>query len=378
MPDLIRRAGIIAAPVRCLELGARCVSGMTVSVVAARSRVDSMPLTLVNKLTSMSSEHPHNSILNLLNPYASVTRSVASNDPESPSTLLLRELTGVDDEEGAHAQSFPDTTEPDGPSSPTTPTRRRASHVISNSSSSEDEEAPPRSLLYGGDLEPAPRRSGERTPRSPHTSLPPPQQSVVLQSRAGRATSPGPFRAPSSSASERQSVSDGRSRSTSPGPSTISIYASGLEGTAFNTSSTHSSRDPSTSPRQPAASSSRVVPTFREHPRPGPPTGTTSSSSNKRSLPRLTSGASYLDPAVPPPKDRKGKGKVRNQGAKKYLAVPTQEEEEEEDQSAKAMGRYAGFARRARGGKNGLDDYEKALWDWVNVDDLDGFLQEVG
>jgi len=91
----------------------------------------------------------------------------------------------------------------------------------------------------------------------------------------------------------------------------------------------------------------------------------------------LTNGANYLDPAVPPPKDRKGKGKVKNQGAKKYLAVPTQEEEEEEDQSAKGMGRYAGFARRARGGKNGLDDYETALWDWVNVDDLDGFLQEV-
>ena len=28
--------------------------------------------------------------------------------------------------------------------------------------------------------------------------------------------------------------------------------------------------------------------------------------------------------------------------------------------------------------KVGLDEYEKALWNWVNVDDLDGFLQEVG
>ncbi|EIW67742.1 hypothetical protein TREMEDRAFT_45223 [Tremella mesenterica DSM 1558] len=28
-------------------------------------------------------------------------------------------------------------------------------------------------------------------------------------------------------------------------------------------------------------------------------------------------------------------------------------------------------------GKTGLNEYEKALWKWVNVDDLDGFLQEV-
>lgn len=27
--------------------------------------------------------------------------------------------------------------------------------------------------------------------------------------------------------------------------------------------------------------------------------------------------------------------------------------------------------------KSGLDDYERALWQWVNVEDLDGFLQEV-
>jgi autophagy-related protein 9 len=27
--------------------------------------------------------------------------------------------------------------------------------------------------------------------------------------------------------------------------------------------------------------------------------------------------------------------------------------------------------------KEGLNEYEKALWKWVNVDDLDGFLQEV-
>jgi hypothetical protein len=29
------------------------------------------------------------------------------------------------------------------------------------------------------------------------------------------------------------------------------------------------------------------------------------------------------------------------------------------------------------GGKAGLNEYERALWKWVNVDDLDGFLQDV-
>lgn len=27
--------------------------------------------------------------------------------------------------------------------------------------------------------------------------------------------------------------------------------------------------------------------------------------------------------------------------------------------------------------KGGLDEYDKALWDWVNVQDLDSFLQDV-
>jgi len=319
----------------------------------------------------MSTSNPHNSILNLINPYASVNRSAVLSDPISPSTLLLRELTGDDDEEGSHSQVVPGSQ--DRRSSPTTPTRRRASHVISNSSSSSDEEAPPRSLLYGETSGSASRRSSERTPRSPQASLPSPQQTVSFSHGMTKPTSPGPFRAPSSSTSES------RSRSTSPGPSSISIYASGLEGTALNSSlAQSSSRDISASSSRPAAASSRVTPTFREHPRPGPPPRTASTLSAKRSPPRLSNGSAYLDPQIPPSKDKKGKGKAKHQGGKKYVAVATQDADDEEDEPRKGMGRYAGFATEARGGKTGLDEHEKALWHWVNVDDLDGFLQEVG
>jgi autophagy-related protein 9 len=46
--------------------------------------------------------------------------------------------------------------------------------------------------------------------------------------------------------------------------------------------------------------------------------------------------------------------------------------------STKGAGRYTGLGvKNVQQQKGGLDEYEKALWNWVNVDDLDGFLQEV-
>lgn len=317
-----------------------------------------------------------NSILNLLNPYASVSRSTARlPDPDSPSTLLLRELSGHPSTEFGPAEEEEEEEENDRPGeglfksssrfrhlSPTpTPATRRPSHVISNSSSSEDE-GPPRSILYG---EPSPekaRLSGERTPRSPPVAMP-------------RSRSPGPFHAPSSSTSE------GRSRSTSPGPSTISVYASGLEGTALNSSIHTSSRDPSTSPDLPKASSSKLTPTFREPPRPAHPPRAVSGSSTKKASPKLGSGSGYLDPKLPFGKDRKGKGKSKVSGGRKYAPVPTEPgaEVDGEDETVEA-GRYAGFGiskRKRIKAKAGLDEYERALWNWVNVEDLDGFLQEV-
>ena len=95
-------------------------------------------------------------------------------------------------------------------------------------------------------------------------------------------------------------------------------------------------------------------------------------------VPRLTNGPGYLDPQIPSPKARK-KGKERAKGGRKYAAIPTVEEEGDEEEPPR--GRYAGFGvvdPRSKGlRKSGLSSYEKALWRWVNVDDLDGFLQEV-
>jgi len=74
--------------------------------------------------------------------------------------------------------------------------------------------------------------------------------------------------------------------------------------------------------------------------------------------------------------DRKGKVKAGDKGGRRYHTVPNGEDDEEEPH----LGRYAGLGMVKGGGtkKTGLDAHEKALWKWVNVDDLDGFLQEVG
>nr|XP_019045197.1 autophagy-like protein 9 [Kwoniella bestiolae CBS 10118]OCF24127.1 autophagy-like protein 9 [Kwoniella bestiolae CBS 10118] len=292
-----------------------------------------------------------NPLLNLINPYSSVTRSTYP-DPDSPSTMLLRELQGGDD-------SDPDTRERSAMSpTPTPPTHT----LTTSSSSSDDDEAPPRSLIFGE--QPS---AGERTPRSPPISVPSRTIAGITEERTPipRANSPGPFTNPAPSSS----TSDSRSRSTSPGPSTISVYASGLEGTNTNLGESYISRpqtrDPSTSPEQ----LSKALPTFRETPsRPIPST-------------RLSSGSGYLDPSFSteggPSKKIKGKGRSRDKGGRRYHALPAQEEEEEDDHQ-EDRGRYAGLkGRKGKMGRKGLNDYEKALWKWVNVEDLDGFLQEV-
>ena len=150
--------------------------------------------------------------------------------------------------------------------------------------------------------------------------------------------SPGPFRQPGPPSSSA-------SRSTSPGPSTLSVYASGMDTVSV---------DPSTSPDQ--VLSPRVVPTFRE-------------------LPRRSEGS------IPLPSNRQGKGRVRDKGGRRYHAVVANGDGEEEEEVGRGRGRYAGLGT-VKGddggmGKTGLDGYQRALWRWVNVDDLDGFLQEV-
>lgn len=80
----------------------------------------------------------------------------------------------------------------------------------------------------------------------------------------------------------------------------------------------------------------------------------------------------YLDP--PLASSSQGKAKVKGKksktkGGRTYAAVEPDDVDallgvDEERASAPRM-------------KQGLNEYEKALWKWVNVQDLDAFLQEV-
>ncbi|KIR54433.1 autophagy-like protein 9 [Cryptococcus gattii Ru294] len=81
----------------------------------------------------------------------------------------------------------------------------------------------------------------------------------------------------------------------------------------------------------------------------------------------------YLDPTIlsvasGSRNSGKAKERTKRKGGHKYHSLHAQEEENEEPPESEAF--------RTRG-KVGLNAYEKALWKWVNVDDLDGFLQEV-
>lgn len=425
-----------------------------------------------------------NSLLHLLNPYASVSRSTYPNtastndaEPDSPSTMLLRELQGDEGEDDDHGNGDEDGHAARGGAAPEgseserlTPTHmhsrrqsppRRHGQMAApgTTTSSEDEEdegnGPPRSIMYGeangggfgeqdvrqGESSSRGRLSGglggvnaglgvapgsgsgsgfgsgsgsgsrtgiigggggagDRTPKSPAQSRYLPAVSHP------RLQSPGPFRIhgpSSSSASERESQD--RSRSTSPGPSTISNYASGLEGTNLDTEVdmevdrhhdvvSRSTTGESSSGRRehlsPPSGPSRAAPTFKEVPlpapiiRPGPPRGSTASGSKAKPPARLGSGSGYLDPTIPSPRPKdKGKGKARNHSGRVYHGIAGDDrnvhgggdEDDEGEESSSKRGRMPGYGKE--GGKAGLNEYERALWKWVNVDDLDGFLQEV-
>jgi autophagy-related protein 9 len=115
-----------------------------------------------------------------------------------------------------------------------------------------------------------------------------------------------------------------------------------------------------------AVSPVRHVPTFREVPRPKSPVRAVSGSSKRGT----DEGSGYLDPPLSSSTTRKGKGKgkARTTGGRRYHQVATGDQDGESEEEGKAP---------AKIGKQGLNEYEKALWQWVNVDDLDGFLQEV-
>ncbi|WWD05169.1 hypothetical protein V865_003242 [Kwoniella europaea PYCC6329] len=319
---------------------------------------------------SSPSQHT-NPLLNLVNPYSSVARSTYP-DPDSPSTMLLRELQGGDDstvnddDDDQHRNDrMSPTPTPDNIHRRATGGSHIRTHVLTtSSSSSEDDEAPPRSLIFGEQP-----LAGDRTPKSPSRPLIHSDRTPIP-----RTNSPGPFinpNIPSSSTSTRS-----RSRSTSPGPSTISVYASGLEATNTNLGESSISRDPSTSPEL-NRPNKPFPPTFRE------PSNGSISRPNPIPSSRQTSSSGYLDPTFTSEAEssKKGKGKAkaksRDKGGRKYHALPAQEEEDEHEERGD-RGRYTGLqGRKDKIGRKGLNDYEKALWKWVNVEDLDGFLQEV-
>lgn len=297
-----------------------------------------------------------NNLLNLLNPYSSMARSAYPKEPESPSTMLLRELQGDDDapEDDKHDSGSPyGEASREGSTPSASLSRSKAPESSATTHSDSDDDGPSQSLLYG---------TGDRTPRSPPTPLPS-HRTLALP----RPASPGPFQAPSSSAS-------GRSASTSPGPSSISVYASGLDGIA-SSSSAGASREHSTSPVAQPGRSARSA-TFRAPPIVRPTPARNTSGSSKVASPRPVAG--YLDPPISEAGSErsvsfgrvrdKGKGKERNQGGRRYVSIAA----EEDDVDARGDGE----ATRPKP-KAGLNEYERALWRWVNVEDLDGYLQEV-
>jgi autophagy-related protein 9 len=336
-----------------------------------------------------------NSLLNLLNPYTSIGRSRLDEhdhddgndrhstlEPESPSVMLLRELQGDGDEDdererereryirGDREGMSPTPTPTSGPSRRAGPlaisTAGTRAGPTTTTSSSEDGEGnePPRSLIYGN----TPIRDGDRGTSTEQDA-----------NAAMEMDSPGPFKLGLNSSSTSNSGHQSRSRSvsTSPGPSTISQYASGLElGETTLEAPVGNSPIASTANSNPNTDTvqTRNVPTFREPPVPVRPGPSRTTSSSRRKSPTSTTnteqdrnqGYGYLDP--PLSSSRKGKGKGKSVGGRKYHQVPSADQAEVEDGQR---------SRKQGGGKQGLNEYEKALWKWVNVDDLDGFLQEV-
>lgn len=130
----------------------------------------------------------------------------------------------------------------------------------------------------------------------------------------------------------------------------------------INPSSKGSSSSSSSSSGDDSSSSNSEI---TRSPPPPPPTQPMS-----LPLPVTTPAPSSSSPAAPPraglasTSDLKGKGREKDPSASSH-----RRRKHKSSSSTKS----AGGIRK----KGGLDEYEKALWDWVNVDDLDTFLQDV-
>ncbi|ODO03086.1 hypothetical protein I350_05931 [Cryptococcus amylolentus CBS 6273] len=287
--------------------------------------------------------------------------------------MLLRELQGdpphatSDLEEAEESQSRPPShiLELEGQGSGSTPrvslSRRSPTHILDDGSDDDDGGNPPQSLILGDQGVQRARdhrdvsRDTEVTDTKKGGSMPLPEAysdsrghplpSSSSNQHLARPTSTGPF-----------VEASGSSRSTSfgDGAESLSINASGPDTKASSMGAPHIGL--------PASGRGIQRPLFREVTLPQP------SSPQRPSWPGSPSQRvnGYLDPNIPPPLTSKSKGKgkerVRNKGGRRYQSVGTEDLED---------------GNRRKTPKSGLDEYEKALWKWVNVEDLDGFLQEV-
>ncbi|WVO15865.1 hypothetical protein L204_103527 [Cryptococcus depauperatus] len=291
-------------------------------------------------------------------------------DPESPSTMLLRELQGVlkapeDTHSGYHEADTPSNlqySDEHGGGSTPRGNAFQTSHIVSDSTEEDDD--PPQSLMFGEQQQKA--VGSDRVLNVGHRS----QQTTNLfvldsvtqaPSTAGNRrpfNSPGPFRRSSTSRSRSTSPS------SSPDPSTMNTFTSHLDNEQVNTLSAAGTGSSSKGERRT---------TFREAPVPLPPMSHSRQTSSSTTIGRTIKGEGYSDSMVQPlGRKNKGKGRenTRKNAGRKYQSLQYQDEEEDAREDRHV-------APKVVSGKTGLSDYERALWKWVNVEDLDGFLQEV-
>ena len=190
---------------------------------------------------------------------------------------------------------------------------QRATAAHHSTSSDEDDDGPPRSLL----LDTTPRQS---------VLLPRDRRSPLGSGRGGDVEAVEPFINPSSKGSTSSSSSS----------------SSDSDSSGSNSETTRSPPPP-----KPAQPLSLPLPVTT-------PVPSSSSSASPRAGQTSTS-------------DIKGKGKEKDTGESNHRR--------RKRKSSSSSG--AGKGARGFKAKGGLDAYEKALWDWVNVDDLDAFLQDV-
>ncbi|RXK40333.1 hypothetical protein M231_02447 [Tremella mesenterica] len=331
-------------------------------------------------------------------------------DPESPSAVLLRELQGEDDVNESGPSRSPNNSrgEPgvdEGPFGEDSQAQR-PTHVLESDSESSD--GPSESLIFGEHTNTTiKRQSPERIRSEEEGGKVVGQDTIRMEEEnmdnrgSSETTRPSRILPPSN-------ISSSTSASTSPGPSTLAYAsATGLSpGQSISLDLPHTTLQ----------SSSIVHEASTTHQNLGqrkPPTRIhqigfrqfhTDSLLHERNHALAQSSV---------------KGKSKRKGGKKYISVamddfhdalrePLGEAYKDGDENdldderdgilRKGKSRSgsegggtrrrgtssAGRRSRAKGkgkmvtmGKTGLNEYEKALWKWVNVNDLDGFLQEV-